>query len=170
MNHNQPKNMASYGAYNSYPEAATNDYSKIVPSFANNQQYTTENKYPNHTQGAPESYGQGQGQLMSRNLSNGSYTSQSSLSTSTVPSPETPMTYADMPEWDSSYQSSEQAQYSSEYYGTDQQQWYQDDNTYSTGFIEPSSTTYNMMSPIDNVNSMNYQYPQSMSMSMSMSM
>jgi hypothetical protein len=161
MNRNQPENMASYEAY-TYPEATTNDYSRTVLSFANSQPYITETKYQNNTQSVPESYSQGQGQHMSRIPSNDSFISQNSLSP--VPSPQTPMTHTDMSEWDGSY--SDQTQYPSEYYGTEQQ-WYPDDNGYSTGYIEPS-TSY-IMSPVDNIDAVNYQYPQSMSLPMSMS-
>ncbi|KAF3009071.1 hypothetical protein E8E14_007699 [Neopestalotiopsis sp. 37M] len=70
-------------------------------------------------------------------------------------------------EWHSAYPPSNQTQYPSEYYGTEQQ-WYPDDNGYSTGYIEPS-TSY-IMSPVDNMDPMNFQFPQSMSMPMSMSM
>ncbi|KAF7521068.1 hypothetical protein G7054_g12567 [Neopestalotiopsis clavispora] len=165
MNHNQPEDMASYGAYNSYPEATTDDYSRTVPSYAKIAQYLAENRPQNNPQVVPESYNQGQGQHMIRNLSNDSYTS-SPLSQSTVESPETPMTVAGMSDWDASYPPSDQVQYSPEFYGSDQQ-WYQDESTYSTGYMDPPNSY--IMSPVDNIDPVNYQYPQSMSLPMSMS-
>lgn len=87
-----------------------------------------------------------------------------SIVTNIIPSPQTPMIHTDGSDWDISY--SDQTQYPSEYYGTEQQ-WYSDDNGY-TGYIEPS-TSYTMPSD-DNIDPVNYQYPQSMSMPMPISM
>ncbi|ETS74617.1 hypothetical protein PFICI_13101 [Pestalotiopsis fici W106-1] len=152
--------MASYGAYNSYySEAKINDFSRKFSSFANGQHYTTGNNYQDKTQGVPESYSQGQGQYMIRCLSNGSNTSQNSLST--FGSPPTPVTFPTMSDWHSHYPPSDQVQYTPELAYDPEQPWWQEESSYSTDYMEPSISY--TMSPTDGVDNMGYPYPSTMS-------